>query len=222
MRQGLTTSEAGKLGAIESAKTSAIKKQKRIDEWNINPKLCKFCNLPITYENRRNDFCNHSCGANFNNRRRGFGLAENNIGNCLFCQKDFRINGTGDPKYCSRDCMFAFHWEEAKAELLATGIDNSSANRQGKRYLIELHEGKCQVCELSEWQGQPMPLVIDHIDGNAYNNILLNLRVICNNCDALSPTFKNKNKGSGRFKRAQRYKYEKETVGNIEGFKWKQ
>jgi hypothetical protein len=68
MRQGLTTSEAGKLGAIESAKTAGIRKQNRIDAWNINPKLCKFCSAPIAYENRRNDFCDHSCAAAFNKR----------------------------------------------------------------------------------------------------------------------------------------------------------
>jgi hypothetical protein len=41
MRKGLTTSEAGRLGALAAAKTIAVQKQQRIEEWNANPKLCK-------------------------------------------------------------------------------------------------------------------------------------------------------------------------------------
>lgn len=51
-----------------------------------------------------------------------------------------------------------------------------------------------------------MPLVLDHINGNSEDGKLSNLRVICNNCDALTDTFKAKNKGNGRAKRKERYK----------------
>lgn len=50
-----------------------------------------------------------------------------------------------------------------------------------------------------------MPLVLDHIDGNAENGVLTNLRLVCPNCDAQLPTFKNRNKGNGRASRRQRY-----------------
>lgn len=216
MRKGLSTSEAGKLGGIESAKTAAIKKQNRIENWDTNPKLCKFCKIPLLYEKRRNDFCSQNCGAKFHNEiRMGFTLSENKTSICLFCANEFKVNGTGEHKYCSRDCMFQFHWKETKEELINSGIDNSSNNQIGKKYLIELHKGKCQLCNLSEWKNQPIPLVLDHINGDPYNNLLSNLRVICNNCDALEPTFKGRNKGNGRFKRAERYKYEKEYLEGI-------
>jgi len=51
-----------------------------------------------------------------------------------------------------------------------------------------------------------MPLILDHINGNSDDNVLLNLRVICNNCDALTDHYKGKNVGNGRAKRRQRYK----------------
>lgn len=215
MRQGLTTSEAGKLGAHAAAETIARNKRQRIDNWNADPKLCKFCELPIAYENRRNNFCNHNCAAKHHNSSRGFDLTENKIFTCLFCFKEFKAKGTAEHKYCSRNCMMLFWWEETKTELLKTGIDNSAANRTGKKYLTELHNGACQICHKSEWEGKPMPLVLDHVNGNPYDNSLTNLRVICHNCNAQTTTFTGRNKGNGRVSRAKRYKIEKELFDSI-------
>lgn len=80
MKRKMTASEAGKLGALVSASTAGLRKQKRIDAWDANPKCCKFCNTPISYDKRLNDFCNHSCGAAFNNKGvRRHGSAANKI-----------------------------------------------------------------------------------------------------------------------------------------------
>lgn len=43
-----------------------------------------------------------------------------------------------------------------------------------------------------------VPLIADHIDGNWRNNIESNLRLLCPNCDSLSPTYAALNKGNGR------------------------
>lgn len=53
----------------------------------------------------------------------------------------------------------------------------------------------CEECEGTEWRGKPMPLELDHIDGNSSNNSLENLRILCANCHALTPTYRGKNKG---------------------------
>ena len=53
--------------------------------------------------------------------------------------------------------------------------------------------------------GQPIPLVLDHMDGNSENNSLDNFRLVCGNCDMLLPTYKGKNAGNGRYSRRQRY-----------------
>lgn len=214
MKEKLSRSEAGKLGAIASSKTLHIRKQKRIDDYNDNPKLCKFCEQPIVFLKRYNDFCNQSCGASFNNK------GHRKHGNAPIECKACGTKTTND-KFCNQLCMIEYNWNNSKNNLLSTGVDKSSTNRLAKRYLIELHKGKCQICLLNTWQDKPMPLVLDHIDGNPYNDLLINLRVICNNCDALTDTFKGRNKGSGRFSRAIRYKFEKESTSNIEGFKSK-
>jgi hypothetical protein len=52
----------------------------------------------------------------------------------------------------------------------------------------------CSECSLRSWQGQPIPLELDHIDGNNKNNKLSNLRLLCPNCHALTPTYRSKNR----------------------------
>lgn len=54
---------------------------------------------------------------------------------------------------------------------------------------------KCSRCGLTEWLDSPIPLELDHIDGNHSNNQLDNLRLLCPNCHALTPTHAGKNKG---------------------------
>lgn len=48
-----------------------------------------------------------------------------------------------------------------------------------------LREAKCEICGLSIWQKQPIPLELHHKDGNHYNNELENLIILCPNCHAL-------------------------------------
>ena len=56
-----------------------------------------------------------------------------------------------------------------------------------------IKEHKCEVCGITEWMGKKVPIELDHIDGNHYNNQLSNLRIICPNCHALTETNSGKN-----------------------------
>jgi len=66
-----------------------------------------------------------------------------------------------------------------------------------KRYLLEqkVLEPVCSDCGLSSWRGRPIPLELDHRNGDRHDNELANLRLLCPNCHALTPTYRGKNRG---------------------------
>ena len=190
-----------KLRLIEGAKKSALKQKdvsiKLQDEWSKNPKHCIACNKALTYTQRRGLFCSRSCAAKKNNigkRRHG-----QSPGNCLYCNK--KLNDSSR-KFCSLQCS-----SNHKLKKTADNIENGCGKHPQtiRRYLLRTRTHQCELCFTAEWMNQPVPLTMDHVDGNSDNNNLDNLRLICPNCDALLPTYKSKNKGNGRAYRRKRY-----------------
>lgn len=58
----------------------------------------------------------------------------------------------------------------------------------------KLFEQKCYSCGLTEWLGHAVPLELEHINGNRFDNRIENLTIICPNCHALTSTYRGKNK----------------------------
>lgn len=54
-------------------------------------------------------------------------------------------------------------------------------------------EHVCAVCKLTEWNGREIPLQIDHINGDHWDNTITNLRFLCPNCHAQTDTYCGKN-----------------------------
>jgi hypothetical protein len=55
------------MGSQKSREASTERLHGNIAKYAENPKLCKKCNSIIPYDKRRNDFCSHSCSAQYNN-----------------------------------------------------------------------------------------------------------------------------------------------------------
>jgi hypothetical protein len=98
-------------------------------------------------------------------------------------------------------------WSKGKAWAPKKSIEEYLSNQQSiqshKLRLRLLREHilpfECSSCSLTEWKGQPIPLELDHIDGNHNNNILSNLRLLCPNCHAQTSTYTGRNKGKASY-----------------------
>jgi len=51
---------------------------------------------------------------------------------------------------------------------------------------------RCMRCSNTHWLDQPIRLELDHIDVNNKDNRLAKLRLLCPNCHALTPTYRNR------------------------------
>jgi hypothetical protein len=163
-------------------------------------KLCPNCNKEVP---NGNTYCNRSCSASYNNKLKPKRKRKGESFNCLTCMKVIERRPcqvkNGHTKYCSVRCMH----DHRKAENLKTNTElfnNGELSYRStlRKFILNRDGYQCQICKLSEWREKPIPLWLDHIDGNASNNTPTNLRLVCLNCDAQGSTFGNKNHGNGR------------------------
>lgn len=164
----MSKSEAGRLGGLAWKRTAEQIKQQAEVEYHKDPKRCVQCDGPIAYKNNQ-----------------------------------IKI-------FCCRSCAATYHnrlrprrvkaRKVSRSELLMRRFDAGQINNRPtlRRILIGQYGHACQMCNNTSWLGALIPLELDHISGNAGDNHPTNLRIVCPNCHAMTPTAKGRNKGNGR------------------------
>ena len=111
------------------------------------------------------------------------------IFNCLNCGRENPVKGANySNKYCNNHCQ-----QQHRKKLLNEKRINEWKSGCGlyvwkevpdyiKDHLIRERGHQCEVCGITEWQGNPAPLTVTQKDKDAYNNVESNLEVLCYNC----------------------------------------
>jgi len=80
-------------------------------------------------------------------------------------------------------------------DIMISGSTYNTTNLKERLYDEGLKERICEKCGQDEnWNGEKMSLILDHINGDNTDNRLINLRIVCPNCNATLPTHGGKNK----------------------------
>jgi len=116
--------------------------------------------------------------------------------------------------WCGELCEMRMHnhcrHEERRINLETAFVNGEYSNKQlqfktgswVKNFILRINDHSCQACGIGEeYNGKPIVLEVNHIDGNALNNIISNVEILCPNCHSQTDSYKAKNKGNGTRKR---------------------
>lgn len=179
----------------------------------IPSKECRECKKAFTYGTRsgtkrtsRNKFCSRSCSATYNNRGKAKNASGSNGSTTKRIRKPCEVCGKATPnaRFCSQICRSSDSVNQLAA--FVAGDSAIACDKHGmlkkwaKSWLLEQAEYRCSLCKWGERHPiDGLPLVqVDHIDGDATNNGIGNLRVLCPNCHSMTPHFGARNIGNGR------------------------
>jgi hypothetical protein len=146
-------------------------------------------------------FCSRSCSATFNNLAK----PKKGITSCRFCNIQIQKTKNNSGFYCSNKCQLQYQNKIS----IGKWISREKPGHTGKTYQLSpiirnyLKETRGSACESCGWDGHHPDdnaslTEIDHIDGDASNSFIENLRILCPNCHSMTSTFRNRNKNSVR------------------------
>lgn len=184
-----------------SSKCASVSRKTKI---NIECSQChiQFQKFPSEFIKSQNHFCSQSCCAKYYNNKRKKSKP------CAQCYKTM----TGQQlknQCCSNKCSSLYQWNNRIVEIKKSGLIYPIGSYHGsgiaKRYITQTDGPNCSICQQPpSWNGKPLTIILDHINGKPDDWRVTNLRLVCPNCDIQLPTFGSKNIGNGG--RPKRYK----------------
>lgn len=130
---------------------------------------------------------------------------------CIYCGND--ITNRSAEKYCTMNCQVSYLQKIRYEKYLNGDLDMQRGNYNCswlKQIIMREQNNRCLICNCEAYHNnKPLIFILDHIDGDAANNIRSNLRLVCPNCDTQLDTYKSKNKNGAR----SYYRYNKNNGG---------
>ena len=113
---------------------------------------------------------------------------------CLHCGKENVWGYSKTNKFCDNICQGKFKWINETVPRIEEGTRADPVTL--KKYLAETRGEVCEHCGIgNEYNGKPLILQLDHIDGNSDNNLPSNIRLLCPNCHSQTDPYAAKGQG---------------------------
>jgi hypothetical protein len=144
-------------------------------------KKCPKCN---TEHNKAGKFCSRSCA---NSREWTAEINE---------QRSAKLSGRRTSKGPADLDRWKANIKQAWLNKYNNTLFDDLGMENKRRRVFEEQNYCCAKCGISEWQGVPITLELEHKDGNNQNNVRENLEGLCPNCHSITDTWRGRNKPS--------------------------
>jgi 5-methylcytosine-specific restriction endonuclease McrA len=155
-------------------------------------KLCLKCETP---HEKSGKYCCRSCA---NSRVFSETAIEKKRSKSKEFWSQFDVAGR---KAHHKEKMLKYDFDEHQRKVQEANLKNSwdrpyEEMQHGSLRKRLLHErnNTCEECGCKgEYNGKPLSLELEHVDGNRNNNKIENLKILCPNCHSQTPTFRGRN-----------------------------
>lgn len=79
-------------------------------------------------------------------------------------------------------------------EVMVEDSDYQTSKLKKRLLKNGIFEHKCYECGITMWRGVPVPIELEHKNGNSRDHRLENLTILCLNCHGLTETWRGRNK----------------------------